>query len=251
MTTALIGSTGFVGGNLQRQATFDDGYHSRNIESLAGKHYDLIVCAGAPAVKWKANREPDEDRAQIERLVQALGAARAAHVVLISTVDVYPVPIEVDENSEIDPEGGQPYGRHRFLLERFIADRFEHTIIRLPGLFGRGLKKNIIYDFLHQNAVDAINADSVFQFYHLDALWEDIARVRDRAIRLVNFATEPTSVREIAREAFGRAFENAGQGAPARYDFRTTHAGIFDKTGGYIRSKPEVLEAMRQFVAEE
>ena len=51
MKTALIGSTGFVGGNLQRQAAFDDGYHSRNIESLAGKSYDLIVCAGAPAVQ--------------------------------------------------------------------------------------------------------------------------------------------------------------------------------------------------------
>jgi nucleoside-diphosphate-sugar epimerase len=251
MTSALIGSTGFVGGNLLSQATFDDGYHSRNIGELAGRTYDLLVCAGAPAVKWKANREPEQDRAQLERLMQPLARAKAGHVILISTVDVYPTPIEVDEETPLDADGGAPYGRHRLLLERFVAERFAHTIIRLPGLFGRGLKKNIIYDFLHQNAVDTINADSVFQFYHLETLWADIQRVRERGLRLVNFATEPTSVREISREVFGRVFENAGSGAPARYDFRTRHADVFGRTGGYIRTRAEVLEGMRRFVAEE
>jgi nucleoside-diphosphate-sugar epimerase len=251
MASALIGSTGFVGGNLLRQARFEDGYHSRNIGELAGRSYDLIVCAGAPAVKWKANREPEEDRAQLDRLMQALAGVKASHLVLISTVDVYPVPVDVDEGTPIAPEQGAPYGRHRLLLERFVAERFSHTIVRLPGLFGPGLKKNIIYDFLHHNAVDAINADSVFQFYPLETLWPDIQRVRAGGLSLMNFATEPTSVREIAREVFGRQFEGAGQGAAARYDFRTRHADLFGREGGYIQSRADILAAMRRFVAAE
>ena len=32
---ALIGVTGFVGSNLQRQMGFDEGFHSRDIDSIA------------------------------------------------------------------------------------------------------------------------------------------------------------------------------------------------------------------------
>ena len=61
MNSALIGYTGFVGGNLLRQFAFTDLYNSTNIETIAGRAYDLIVCAGAPGVMWKANKEPALD----------------------------------------------------------------------------------------------------------------------------------------------------------------------------------------------
>lgn len=247
---ALIGYTGFVGSNLMAQAPFDDGYNSKNIEELAGKHYELIVCAGAPAVKWKANKEPEADRAAIARLEGALGAATADRVILISTVDVYPRPIETDEATPLDPAAGEPYGKHRLMLERTVEARFKTTTIRLPGLFGPGLKKNIIFDFLHQNAVAQINAESVFQFYDLTRLWRDIGTVEAAGVRRANFATEPVSVGEVAREAFGFAFTQT-PGNRARYDFRTLHAGLFGKSGGYMMSKREVLDALARFVAEE
>ena len=60
MSRALIGYTGFVGGNLHLQTPFDDVYNSKNIDSLRGKSYELVVCAGAPGVKWKANKEPEK-----------------------------------------------------------------------------------------------------------------------------------------------------------------------------------------------
>ena len=52
--TALIGYSGFVGGNLLRQRSFDACFNSSNIEAIAGRSFDLVVCAGAPAEKWKA-----------------------------------------------------------------------------------------------------------------------------------------------------------------------------------------------------
>ena len=108
--TALIGYTGFVGSNLLRQMSFKDLYHSKNIEELGGKSYDLLVCAGAPAEKWKANQDPGKDLENIRRLMDCLGRAKARKIILISTVDVYPVPCGVDEDSRIDPVLANAYG---------------------------------------------------------------------------------------------------------------------------------------------
>ena len=73
MSRALIGHTGFVGGNLRAQTDFTDFYNSKNIDSIAGRSFELVVCAGAPAAKWIANREPEQDRAALQRLMGPLG----------------------------------------------------------------------------------------------------------------------------------------------------------------------------------
>ena len=70
-------------------------------------------------------------------------------IVLISTVDVYPNPISVDENTEIDIEEVQPYGKNRLYLENWVASNFDdYLIVRLPGLFGKNIKKNFIFDLI-------------------------------------------------------------------------------------------------------
>jgi nucleoside-diphosphate-sugar epimerase len=253
MARALIGSTGFVGQNLLRQAgDFTDLYHSRNVHELAGREFELVVCAGAPAVKWLANKEPEQDRASLGRLRDALAETRAQELVLISTVDVYPEPVDVDEATPLARDAGQPYGRHRLLLEDFLRERFARTtILRLPALFGRGLKKNAVYDLLHGNRVEAIHQDGVFQFYDLEHLWADVARVRRAGLALVNLATEPVSMRRVAREAFGRELDN-GLPAPApRYDFHTRHAQLWGKSGPYAYGADEVLDGLCRFVATE
>ena len=248
MRSALIGSTGFVGGTLLRQTSFDEQFHSTDIENIRGRSYDLLVCAGAPAEKWKANRAPEVDQANLQRLMQCLAEVRAQHVVLISTVDVYAVPVGVDEDTTIDPGATSAYGRHRYQLEVFVRDRFETTCVRLPGLFGRGLKKNVIYDFLNNNEMSAICPDSVYQFYDLDDLWRDIAQVRAQGLGLVNFAVEPVSVRDVARDGIGIEFDNPLAVNAVRYDMHTRYAGLLGGAGVYLRSRHEVLAAMRDFV---
>ncbi len=250
MTTALIGSTGFVGGTLLRQAAFDDLYHSRNIEEIVGRTYDLLVCAAMPAEKWKANREPERDRATLDRLTGCLAQVRAEQVVLISTVDVYPIPLGVDESTPIDPRAAAPYGRHRYLLEEFVRERFPATVVRLPGLFGPGLRKNAVFDLLTGNMLQAIAPDSVFQFYPLTRLWQDIATARAAGLPLVNFAVEGTSVREVAAEAFGMDFHNDTPRPAVRYDMRTLHHGLYGGAGGYMLGRGDVLAAMRAFVSQ-
>lgn len=252
MSTALIGHTGFVGSNLNRQKHFEELYNSKNIETIVGKDFELLVCSGAPAAKWLANKEPMKDRENLQRLMRYLEQVSAQKMILISTVDVYAVPIAVDEDTKIEIEGLHPYGRHRLELEKFVQENFDSLIIRLPGLFGQGLKKNIIYDFLNDNIGNWIHKDSIFQFYNLQHLWQDITTALDNQLNLVNFATEPTSVREVATKAFRVEFTNEPQQNPAKYDMRTKYYQDFDSYHpGYLYGKNQVLQELKEFVSKQ
>ena len=252
MPDALIGHTGFVGGNLAAQHPFNTWYNSKNIEAVRGHRFELLVVSGMPAAKWIANRDPDADKAVLDRLWGCLRTVHADTVVVMSTVDVYPSPIEVDEDTLIDSMFQQPYGKHRLELERLAADHFPRVLsVRLPGLFGPGLKKNAVYDLLHDNEVHKIPAGGVFQFYNLARLWADVRTALAAGLTLVNFATEPVSVHEVAREAFGIDFTNDPGGTPPRYDMRSRHAGLFGGRDGYLYSREQVLAELAVFVAAE
>lgn len=248
MTAALIGHTGFVGGNLQRQTRFDAFFNSKNIETIAGRRFDLLVCAGAPAEKWKANQNPEADRENLQRLQRALESVQALRVVLISTVDVYPVPSRVDESVVPDLKGAMPYGLHRRELELFFEERFRALIIRMPGLFGVGLKKNVIYDLLHHNRLEAIHADGQFQYYALDRLWNDIQVALKEGWRTLHLTSEPVQVHEVAQVAFGVEFENRRAPLPTAYDVRSRYAKRLGGGPAYLRSKTQILNDIRAFV---
>lgn len=249
MTSALIGHTGFVGSNLNCQMKFDSRYNSGNISDIDGREFDSLICAGVPAVKWLANKEPDKDKAAIAGLVKHLLTIKVKQFVLVSTIDVYPSPVNVDENSEIDVAACHPYGRHRLELERLISERFDTHIIRLPGLFGTGLKKNVIYDLLNDNNVAQIDPCGVFQFYYLSRLANDIAISLKHGIRKLNISSEPISVSEIATIC-GRMTLEASLTASSgtTYDYRSIHADKFDGANGYLYSKQQVLADLRDFV---
>lgn len=248
MRTALIGHSGFVGGNLLAQAPWDDLYNSKNIQDLAGKRYDLVVCAGAPAAKWLINQNPDADAAGLARLKAALAAARVAELVLISTIDVYAPPVAVDESTVIDPRGHHAYGRHRLELEQFCAARLPTRVLRLPGLFGKGLKKNVIYDMLHGNQLEKIDPDAAFQYYDLRHLAADIAKVRALDLALVNLATPPLRTARIAEALFG--LELAPKPGPhGQYDMRSRHSHHWQRTDGYLYSAEDVWADLAAFVA--
>lgn len=252
MRAALIGYTGFVGGNLQAQYQFTDFYNSKNFQDMANQAYDLVVCAGVSAKKWLANKEPQADKAAIVELENVLSTIQAKTFVLVSTVDVYPSPIGVDEDTVIDRGICQPYGLHRLELEDFVANTFEnHLVVRLPGLFGDGLRKNVIYDFLHNNALEMIHQDGIFQFYNLDYIWRDINTFLNAGVRLGNISGEPVAVQDIV-DIFQNGFTNDKPVPGPRYDYFTKHASLWGagKTK-YQYSKAEVLADIAKFVAKE
>ncbi len=149
MKTSLVGCTGFVGGNLAQSHAFDNLYNSKNIAGAFGANNGLVVYAGMPAEKFTANADPAADFARAEEALCNLRRMKPEGVVLISTVDVYPRPVGVYEDSPAGGKGGEAYGRHRLALEGWVREEWpEALIVRLPGLFGKGLKKNFIFDML-------------------------------------------------------------------------------------------------------
>lgn len=250
MENCLIGYTGFVGSNLLSQGNFNRTFNSKNIESIKGQRFDTVYCAGVYAEKWRANKDPETDIANIRSLLDILGTVRTKKFVLISTVDVYANPNGVDENTPIDVADLHPYGKHRYFVEQFVTEHFQDTLIaRLPGLFGSGLKKNIIYDIMHDNEVEKIHSEAIFQFYNLDRIFNNLTIASDAGVNLINLATEPVSVREIAKSAFGTDFTNIPDYPAPHYDFQTVHSELFGQQGQYIEHKQDTLKSITNFVS--
>ena len=251
-TTALIGATGFVGSNLRRQHSFSDLFRSTTIGRIGQREYDLVVCAAPSAVKWLANKHPEKDRVHVERLLADLEPVRTRRFVLISTVDVYPDPIGVDEDTPIPVNSGQAYGRHRRAIESRVREQFSAAlVIRLPQLFGRGLKKNFIFDLLHDNALHLTDRRSILQFYDVGRLWADIEAALAADLRLVNLSVEPATTEQIARDVFGVDFTNETESGPVHYDLRSNRLRFLDRAGPYVMDRAEWFASLRTFVAAE
>lgn len=147
MTNALIGSTGFVGQNLINQTEFDNFYNSKNIFEAHNKKFEFMICSGAPGSMFIANREPERDKASINSLIKSLSNIQADQMVLISTTAVYTKFDGEFNEATKDLNPMNQYGKSRLFLEKFCEDTFPNClIIRLPALFGEGLKKNFLFD---------------------------------------------------------------------------------------------------------
>ena len=96
--------------------------------------------------------------------------------------------------------------------------------------------------------MENIHADAVFQFYGLDDLTRQIRTAIEHALPIINFATEPVSVREVAQHAFGIDFDNKPFPSPPRYDMQTRYGAFFGSSSPYLFSKDEVLNQIAAFV---
>lgn len=251
MKAGLIGHTGFVGGTLLKTGTFDALYNSSNVEAMRGERFGLVVCAGVSAVKWQANKDPAADWAGIRRLMDALDGAHIEELVLVSTIDVYPAAGEGgDEATPIDGSTNHPYGRHRHALEQWCMERFPVVrVVRLPALFGPGLRKNAIYDLMHGNMLGSINPAGVFQWYPVARLWQDIGVARQEGLSMVNLFPEPLATRAILDHVFpGIEVGPAIEPGP-RYDMQTRHGQPFGGDGRYVMDAGESLAALAAYVA--
>ncbi len=257
MRTALIGYTGFVGSNILAAQPFDDLYNSSNIGDIAGRDYDLVVSAGNRADSHRINTHGAEDRREIDGLVDLILQARIRKLVLISTVCVYPAGGAPDESTPLDEDGLTPYGANRLHQERRLAASVDTTIVRLPQLYGNGLKKGVVYDLLNDYRVEYIRPQTEFQHYDVRRLWRDISTALDASLESFNVATPPIANADLAREIFGRDIAEQEPLTPESpfaqmytRNMTTRHAGLFGGSGPYLLSREDELAGLKAFVAE-
>ena len=248
---ALIGHTGFVGSTLARDRRFPATFNSRNIETIRGRHFNTVVCAGVSAVKWLANKEPEKDWEGISRLIDCLSGVKAERFVLISTIDVYRDPSGQTERDAPPVDGLHPYGLHRLKLEAFIRQQFPvSTTVRLPALFGTGLRKNAIYDMIHLNAPEKVVPNGSFQWYPTRRLADDLDRIVAAGLDLVNITAEPVEMGAIHDRFFADVTIAPPVANPPRYDMRSIFDAVLGGHGGYHLSADQVFQELEIFITE-
>lgn len=255
MRTALIGHTGFVGSNIAAAHDFTDYYNTANFAQIRGRSYDLVVSAAARADSHRINAHGPADLAEIEDFLTVLADVEIGQLVFVSTVCVYPGGTTPDENTPLSPDGLTPYGANRLHMEQTLSARYRSLALRLPQLFGAGLKKGIVYDLLNDYRVEHIRPEGRFQYYDVRRLWDDVEIALREGLTALNVATPPLTSARVAAEGFG--VDIAGQvvdgkeSAFARMytrDMRTVHYELYGGPPGYLLDEAAELAALRDFV---
>ena len=199
--TSLVGYTGFVGSNIYASAgsQIDAVYNSKNIEDAYGTNPDLLIYAGVRAEKYLANNAPEKDMELIVQAEENIKKINPKKLVLISTIDVFKIPKDVDETSVIDTGNLHAYGYNRYQLELWVRDNYpDALIIRLPGLFGKNIKKNFIYDFI--NVIPFMLKEAKFkELSAMDPELEKYYKLQDNGFYKVDVAD---SDRELLKDKF-------------------------------------------------
>jgi hypothetical protein len=98
---------------------------------------------------WAANANPGADYDNLQRLMSAMAEAAIGLLILISTVGVFDDVSAGYTETEARYETAKAYGRNRRALEVHALARHNAIVVRLPALFGPGLKKNFIFDLMN------------------------------------------------------------------------------------------------------
>ena len=177
MRIIVVGAQGFVGSAFVRQ--FAARGHEvvevtrSNYDACIGLRSDIVVEAACNSRKFWAEEHPlDEFDSSVAHRIRTLRDFPTELHVHLSSVDVYDdLSSPASTHEDTDSVGrASNYGFHKLLAEQIVqryASRW--LILRLAGMLGPGLKKNPVYDILH-NAPLRIHPASQYQFMETDAV---------------------------------------------------------------------------------
>jgi len=217
---ALIGN-GLIGKRIQSFINVDHVFTSKNINTLNNYKFDLIYIAAPSGNRVWAEANPDKDTNCVHTIIDYLQKQITARVILISSGDT-----QVQPNTT--------YGMNRLKLEQFVKNTFKcFHIVRLPGLIGSDITKNMLYDIKYNTKwKNKINADSMLQWYPLARLKQDLLNLTDTEY---NFGCEPILGWDIINEFAPNLELDVRQGLI--YDLKP-----------YNVSRQEVFDAIREYL---
>ena len=209
MKAAVLGGEGFVGSafvrNCARLGIDCDCVEPGNYDEFTGGEYDLLVNAAGESRKYQVNRDPAGDlRHSLEPLLKSFGDFAFRRYVYISSIDIYPDPSDPARNREdasVAVDQISHYGFHKFLAEKMVEHYCpSRLIVRLGGVLGPGLKKNPVFDLLHDRPL-RVDIESRYQYLHTDtaaaAVFDLVSRGGDNEIYNL-CGTGTVSLAEIA-----------------------------------------------------
>lgn len=214
----LVGSTGFVGGNLLAKHTFAAECHSSDITAQYGTRPDLCVYAGVPAAMFLANADPEADLAVMRAARENIRQIAPKRLVLISSIAVLADSRGVYEDSPAqDTEALPAYGKNRLQLERWVREDFpDALIVRLPALYGAGIRKNFLFD-LHTITPAMLRPEKYSELAAKSPLVKSAYTLADNGFYKLNSTADPAALRAFfaANDFNALAFTDAR----SRYQF--------------------------------
>lgn len=246
----LIGNTGLIGQTLKKSLKFDLEFNSKNIHEYTDTVQDggdLYLCC-LPATKWLVNKNVKKDLDNIVSIVDIIKTRKYNNIYLISTIDVYLESPSRSNESSVPIIKNFNYGSNRYLFELMVQQfvKFNHIkIYRLPALFSEDIKKNVLYDLLNNNNVQNINANSIYQWYDLKDLVEDIKKSHSYDSKIINLFPEGVDTSNIIKELFPEYDPIVKREMIVFYDYKTKL-----RPGGYWYYSDKSFELIKKFVNE-
>jgi nucleoside-diphosphate-sugar epimerase len=176
----VLGGRGFVGSALVRLCQARSLPHAvveyDNYREFVGTRCEVLINANGNSKKFLAKDDPLEEFALTVRSVRAsLVDFRADYYVHLSTCDVYTdcsSPATTLESLVPDVARQSAYGFHKYLAEQCVRHAApQWLIVRLGGMVGPGMRKNPVFDILHDQPL-WLDPASELQFLHTDAVAE-------------------------------------------------------------------------------
>lgn len=197
MFDLLVGSTGFVGGNIIAKHKFSNTCHSSDISEYYGTSPDLCIYAGVPSAMYLANANPEADLEIMKLARKNIKMINPKQLVLISSIAVYQNSIGKNELSIMDEEILSAYGKNRLQLEKWIRKDYPNAlIIRLPALYGIGLKKNFIFD-LHTIIPSMLNLQKYKELVNKTPLIKESYTLRNNEFYCLNKNYKKVELKEF------------------------------------------------------
>jgi len=248
----IIGSTGLVGKTICENIKFDHYFNTSNIKTFntIAKDGDELFLSCLPATKWVVNKDIIGDLQNIYDIISLISGITYSKVTLISTIDVYgDSPFESNESHPINV-GKLNYGSNRYFFELLIREFVKTNnlkIFRLPALFNKHIKKNILFDLINQNNVELINYNSQYQWYNLNNLSKDIEEYSSKYPNEIvfNLFPEPINTIDIVNLFPNLINKVSFSDNKIIYNFTTQY-----HISGYISDKNKVLSEIKLLINE-
>lgn len=248
----VLGGKGFVGSAFLRAARARRlAAECVDLDSYAafrGRECDLLVNADGNSKKYLAAESPVEEfDLSVASVLRALHDFRFRNYLHVSTIDVYPDhenPRNNGEDAPINPGRLSPYGLHKYLAEllvRSYAPRWR--IVRLGGVLGPGLKKNPVFDLIHDRPL-RVHEDSRYQYLPVDFAAAAALDLAGQGLggEVVNLCgTGTVSIREV-RELLKKPLRYAAASVP-RETYEISNAKL--QTHGAV---PRSIDTVKKFV---
>lgn len=152
---ALFGHTGFIGSGVYDVLRAQYEVTGFNSTSFLSRTFDIVINCSGVSSKYHTEKNPLLSyRKELDILVrlQLLSCDKVIHI------------------SSVDADRDGEYGKLKLWVEERIKKLFPRwNILRVSGVIGQGLKKNIVFDLMENKPI-YLTRDSVLNFISINEI---------------------------------------------------------------------------------